>query len=387
MFSVYIVAEKERGKEWAAFLKSRPEDVVLAGVADSLATAISECAQSIPGVLLLDDDLLRASSDSILPLAQAPYPIVLIIGPNDGAATHRAIQIKAKDLLTWENWRGELLLSLEKTALPLYPRDKKVGRVIGVFSPKGGVGKTTVAVNLSVALSQKHHDPVALIDLDLAFGDVAPMLSLNPALTIRDVSLTDVDPDTLNKALTLPYQNLSVLAAPAAPEQAEDILPSALVKIVGLLREDHAFVVMDMAPGYEETNIIGLDLCDTVLTICTPDVVTLRTVGQALSLFHDDFHYPADKVRLVLNRTGSHTGIERNDVSAILKSPHLYELPSAGSQPVRAANQGIPFVIQEPGSALARAISSLASELAEESGRNESGRWLRRAAKTRRPSS
>ena len=384
MFSVYIAARSLQGDEWATFLKNRPHDAVVAGVTNSLTTAIAECAEKTPGALLLDDGLLLESPEYMDALVQAPYPIVLIIAPNDGAAAHRAIQLKANDLLTWDNWPTELLLSLEKTALPLYPRDKKLGHVIGVFSPKGGVGKTTLAVNLSVALAQKQHEPVALVDLDLAFGDVAAMLALSPKQTIHDVVLADVDPATLKRAMITPHPNLSVLAAPATPEQAEDIIPSALVKIVDSLREDHAFVVIDLAPGYQDTNVIGLDLCDIVLTICTPDVVTLRTVGQALALFRDDFHYPADKVRLVLNRTGSHTGIERNDVSAILKTPHLYELPSGGSQPVRAANHGVPFVIQEPNSVLGRAITSLAAKLAEKSGNNESGRWLRRTSRTRR---
>ena len=383
MFSVYIAAKLSRSESWAAFVQNHPQDALVSGVTGSLARAVSECAQNNPGALILDDSLLTESPDFLDALAKAPYPIILIIAPNDPAATHRAIQIKAKDLLTWENWSQELLLSLQKVALPLYPRDKKAGRIIGVFSPKGGVGKTTLAVNLSVALAQRRHEPVALVDLDLAFGDVAPMLALRPSLTLHDLALSEVDPSMLHKAL-IPYNdNLSVLAAPTTPEQIEDIVPLSLVKIIEGLKDDHAFVIIDMAPGYQDTNAIGLDLCDLILTICTPDVVTMRTVGQALSLFRENFHYPAQKLRLVLNRTGSHTGIEQADVAAILKSPRLYGLPSAGSHPVRAANEGIPFIVREPNSPLARAIMLLAAELAGENNPHESQRLLRRMPRSR----
>lgn len=385
MFSVYVAASEELGRAWDQFLKERPAEAIVMGTTDALDRALSECARDLPGVLLLDDALLDRMPQAIELLQKAPYPVVLVAPPRDPGSTRRALAIKAKDLLTHDNWRLELLASLERAALPLYPRDRKVGRVTAVFSPKGGVGKTTLAVNLAVALADRQREPVAVVDLDLTFGDVSPMLALDPVLTIHDVVRHDCDPTILEQAMIAQSANVFVLAAPKTPDQAEDISGPALVKIVELLREDYAFVVMDLAPGYQETNVIALDLSDLVLTICTPDVVTLRTVGQALSLFRDDFRYPPEKIRLVLNRTGSRTGIERSDISTILKTPQLYELPSAGSLPVRAANQGVPFITQEPSAPLAKAIRGLADELTDGPHGQRSSRQTRRQSRPRRP--
>ncbi len=383
MFSVYLAANPALAKEWSAHLERRPDTAMVVGSHNALGKALAHCARDLPGVLMLDDDLLAESPEYLDTLSVTAYPILLVAHSNDPAATHRALKIKAKDILTRDNWHEELWAVLDRIAVPLYPRDKKGGRIIAVFSPKGGVGKTTLAVNLAVSIADRRHEPVALVDLDLSFGDVAPMLAINPSLTIHDVSQSGVDPATLDQAMTHLQPNVFVLAGPKAPEQAEDVTPASLVKIIEILRENYAYIVLDLAPGYQETNVIGLDLSDIVLTLCTPDVVAMRTVGQALSVLREDFRYPSEKTRLVLNRTGSRTGIEKSDITTILKTSQIYELPSAGTAPVRAANQGIAFVRQEPSSPLARAIVSLATDLTDEHPKPGKGRITRRGRRSR----
>ncbi len=384
MFSAYLaIADDFRG-ELAQFLKDRPDQAVVVGSSASLTSALRDCARDNPGVLVVDDRLVEAEPGTAAGLAAAPYPIVIIASGSIPQATRLALQVRAKDFLTRETWQAELMAALDRTAVPLYPRDKKLGQVISVFSSKGGVGKTTIAVNLAVALAERRHEPVAVVDLDLSFGDVAPMLALQPRFDIHDVILSGIDPGVLKAAMMNYASNISVLAAPHTPEEAEDIAPPQLVKILELLREEYAFVVLDLAPGYQETNIMGLDLSDVILTVCTPDVVTLRTVGQALTLFREDFRYPAEKVRLVINRTGSRTGIERSDIAAILKTPQIFELPSAGSMPVRHANQGLPFITQEPNAPLSRALTTMADALADDSAAQATLRLRRLVPRSRR---
>lgn len=365
MFSVYIAGTPDIANSWRDVIATRPDDAVVIGSTALLDQAITDCARDVPGVLLVDDALLQNAPDLLPSLSALVCPVVIVASAGDPEAARRALTIHAKDFLTTGNWRTELFASLERTALPLYPRDRHLGRVISVFSSKGGVGKTTLAVNLSVALAERLHEPIALVDLDLSFGDVAPMLSLQPQQTIHDVLQADSDPAVLKHAMVTARENLYVLAAPELPEQAEDINGPGLAAIIERLREDYAVVVMDMAPGYPDSNVIGLDLSDLILTLCTPDVVTLRTIGQALALFREDFRYPAEKIHLVLNRTGSQTGIERSDIQAILKISRIHELPSAGSLPVRAANQGVPFIVAETAAPLARAIRALAEDLVD----------------------
>ncbi len=367
MFSVYVAAANPLRGELERFLKDHPETALPLGSSEDLREALSDCARDVPGVLVLEDRLLAAEPDLLEATAEASYPVVLIANPGDSMATRRALAIRAKDFIPLERWAVELLPTLDRVALPLYRRDKKQGRVITVFSSKGGVGKTTLSVNLGVSLAQKIHEPVVIVDLDLAFGDVSSMMGLSPDLTIHDVDVQSLS-QGLDQALIECEPNVTVLPAPLTPDQAEDIDSRMLLKILQALKEDYAYVILDLAPGYAEVNVSALDLSDLILTVCTPDVVTLRTVGQALSLFRDEFRYPQDKVRVVLNRTGSRTGIERADIAAILKSPNLYELPSAGPMPVRAANDGVPFVTREPRAPLSIAVAAIADDILREEG-------------------
>lgn len=361
MFSIYVAATPEIRDVLVPFLQTQPQ-VLMMGSSSDAEAALRDLDRDRPGVLLIDDRWLAAHGAAVEPLADRAFPIVLLADPTVPEAARRALRLRAKDLVPTERWTAELLPSLERVAIPLYPRDKRRGRIVTVFSPKGGVGKTTLSVNLAAGLAEKTHESVVIVDLDLAFGDVSSMLGLDPKTTIHDCLHDGL---SAREALTVVSPHLSVLAAPFAPDEAEDISGPLLVNLLERLREEHAYVVVDLAPGYQETNLAALDVSDTVFTVLTPDVVTLRTIGHALTVFRKDLHYPPGKVRLVLNRTGSRTGIERSDIVTLLKTPVSHELPSAGSAPARAANQGVPFVQAEPRAALTMAVLEMVSDLAQ----------------------
>ncbi|NMP24164.1 AAA family ATPase [Sulfobacillus harzensis] len=377
MFSVYVATTEFRTAEMVASLKSYSDSLVVLGWADTLDKAWADCRRDIPGVLLLDDALLAENTGWIETLSRASFPIVLWALSLDPGSARRALALKAKDLISGPQWKTDLVPALERVAIPFHQRDKQDGRILAVFSSKGGVGKTTLSVNLALALAEKSHDPVLIADLDLAFGDVSAMMGLKPALTIHDV-----DPDNLghsvDRIIVSSNGPVSVLPAPLAPEQAEDVQSAVLVRILQHVKADYRYVVLDLAPGYHDLNISALDVADLILTVCTPDVVTLRTISQALALFRDQFHYPDEKIRLVLNRTGSDTGIERSDILAILKTQRIYELPSAGSMPVRAANDGVPLISKEPRAPLTQAIRAVADDLEHEDAPTRGFRWPRR---------
>ncbi|MCY0878466.1 MAG: P-loop NTPase [Firmicutes bacterium] len=373
MFTVYVAVASDLEQAIVAEIKGRP-DLVLLGTAHDAFTAIRACRQAHPGVLILDDALLaNASADALASLANAPYPIILLAGADGPAVAKRALTIGAQDLVDRAEWRQELLPSLERVARPL-AGDKREGRVISVFSSKGGVGKTMLSANLAVSLADKVHDPVVIVDLDLTFGDIAALFGATPKTTIRDLMTAPLTLQAVMGALTEVLPQVFVLAAPRTPEEVEDIRAEALVPVFQWLRQAFHYVIVDLSPGYDQINVTTLDLSDVVLVITTPDVVTLRAVSQSLRLFRQGFHYDEQKVRLVLNRSGSRTGITVQDVAATLKQPVLYELPTEGNLPARAANQGVPLLRLEPESSLAVAIGDLASRLIQE----ESGRRPKR---------
>lgn len=380
MFTVYVAVAEDLLNLLADQLREHAE-VVMLGITADLVAAVQACAQKHPGVLVLDDALLtQASAETVHSLVDAPYPIVLLATANGPAVAKRALAIGAKDLIDRSQWRQELFLTLERVALPI-AGEKREGRVISIFSPKGGVGKTMLSTNLAVSLANKSHDPVVIVDLDLAFGHVAAMFGSAPKATIRDLMDRPLTVQTMMATVTEVVPHVFVLAAPLKPEEVEDIRAEALVPLFQLLRQTFHYVIVDLSPGYDQINVTTLDLSDILLVIATPDVVALRTVSQSIRLFREGFHYDAKKVQLVLNRSGSKTGITAKDVSATLKHPVLYELPTEGSLPTRAANQGIPLLSLDPHCPLSHAIGDMAARLIqEEAGRRNKRRtpkdWL-----------
>jgi pilus assembly protein CpaE len=328
--------------------------------------AVEECGREMPGVLLIDDVLLAASPGMIDQLATKVYPRVYLAAGSDPHAMRRALAVGARDLVDEGTWSKELLLALERVAQPLVGSDRAPGRIITIFSPKGGVGKTTISVNLALALAEKRHEKVILVDLDLAFGDVSLMMGLTPTTTLHELMGQSIDLTRIEHVVTKFASNVFVLPAPLHPEEAEDVHPDDLSVLLLGLKEYYTYVIVDLAPGYDDLNVTALDLSDVVLTVCTPDIVALRTVSQALQLFREGFHYPPRKVRVALNRSGSKTGISVDDVTAILGHPVNYELPSEGTLPVRAANEGVPLMRAEPTCHLSAALDRIADVLVRE---------------------
>lgn len=364
---MYVAIQEGLRAKLVGAVKNIP-GAVLDGSSTDLRQALDECATENPGVLLIDDELLIQNVGLFEQIASLPYPIVVLASPTDAGAARRALAIKAKDFISLDSWQQDLAAILSRVATPLEGEVHHDGRVIVVFSSKGGVGKTTLSVNLAIALAKASRQPVAIVDLDIQFGDVAPMVGDAPLVTLYDLvkGTTHIEADMVKRALKRVANNVYILAAPNNPEEADDIRADHIVQVLQLLRETHAYVVVDTAPGYTDINVAAFDFSDTILTVCTPDVVTLRTVGQALQVFYDGFHYAKDKVRIVLNRSGSKTGVETTDIAQVLQSAVSYQLPSDGAYPVRAANEGQPLMLQFPESALARAIQNIANDIVQE---------------------
>lgn len=367
MYTVYVACSDEYRVPLVGAIQAQP-NVILAGQASDGQTAYDHCARIQPGVLILDDALLiQASRELMTQFAQAPYPIVVLAHTEGPQTAKTALAVGADDFLDKANWKSELFGTLDRVAERLFD-ENKAGKLISIFSSKGGVGKTTLSVNLALALAQKLHDPVVLVDLDLNAGDVAAMVGHpHPSHTVHDLVDGPLDAPRVRLALLEVAPNLYVLAAPEEVQDVDDIEPHLLISLLSLLKDLFSYVVVDLAPGYDDVIVTTLDLSDLILAVCTPDVVTLRTVAQALQLLRDGFHYPLAKVRLVLNRSGSKTGISSADVKAILNNRVAYELPSEGIIPARAANEGIPLLLSDPRCALAGAILNLATTLIRES--------------------
>jgi pilus assembly protein CpaE len=241
-----------------------------------------------------------------------------------------------------------------------------MSKVIAVFSPKGGVGKTTIAVNLALALTEKGARRVCLVDLDLAFGDVAITMQLFPTHSIEQaIGAEDaLDVEMLDGLLTRHQDSLMVLAAPPHPDTRERVTPLLVSRIIRTLRETFDYVVIDTEPAFDEQVLTALDETDEVVLVTTLDVPTLKNVKVAVETF-DALHIARDNRHLVLNRADDEVGINADKVEGILGMTVDAQI-SSSLNIAAATNAGSPVIVSEPDHQLSTSVRELASRLAGE---------------------
>jgi pilus assembly protein CpaE len=221
------------------------------------------------------------------------------------------------------------------------------GQVVTFFSPKGGVGRTTLAVNFAVAAKAELGKKVALVDGGLQFGDVGVLLNLNPKnQSIADVAreMATGDLETLESTLVDHSTGVRVLMAPPSPEMAELVGPDHVSKIVAALRQTHDLVVVDCSPLLQDVTLAFLDQSDIVLTVLTLEITNIKNIRQFLALV-EQLGYPDGKVQLLLNRADSGYGIRLHDVESSIGRKISHSVVSDGRTVVYALNRGVPFVV------------------------------------------
>src|SRR4051794_11900184 len=241
-----------------------------------------------------------------------------------------------------------------------------MSKVVAVFSPKGGVGKTTIAVNLALALTDKGARRVCLVDLDLAFGDVAITMQLFPTHSIEQAigSENTLDTEMLDGLLTRHQDSLMVLAAPPHPDTRERVTPLLVSRIIRTLRETFDYIVVDTAPAFDEQVLTALDETDEVVLVTTLDVPTLKNVKVAVETF-DALHIARDNRHLVLNRADDEVGINADKVEGILGMTVDAQISSSLGI-AAATNAGSPVIVSDPDHQLSTAVRQLAITLAGE---------------------
>lgn len=244
---------------------------------------------------------------------------------------------------------------------PIVEADGELGRVITVFSTKGGAGKSVIATNLAVVLAQRSPRPVVLIDADLQFGDIAVMLKLAPQHTIVDaVSALDRLDAQLLQDLLIEHtpSKLRVLPAPLEPAFADQIGAAEMVRIVEVLRTFCSFVVVD-TPAYFNDVVLGLiEVSDDVLLVAGMDIPNIKNVKiglQTLRLLNT----PMEKLRLVLNRANSKVKLDVGEVERTLGVQAEALIPSDVVVP-QAVNKGEAVVLNAPKAGVSRSIEQLA---------------------------
>lgn len=296
-------------------------------------------------------------------------PVVMIADTVSRELLQSAMRAGIRDVISEPLDEAELKSALVR-ALGLVQRGREKGeeaphggKVVTVFSTKGGCGKSVVATNLAVLLAQDTGEEVCLVDLDLQSGDLALMLQLLPAYTMHDVveQIHNLDAEAMRGYLTTHRSGVSLLTAPTEPAQAESIGAQDATAILELLREMFPYVVIDSPPAFTDTVLAALDETDETVLLTSMDVPSIKNLKMGLQTL-EQLGIPRDRIDVVLNRADSKVGLRLEEVEKAVGTSVDIAVPSSRDVPL-SVNQGIPLAIGDRKSAVTSALAELAKRV------------------------
>lgn len=377
---------------------ARAEGVLELGGVPELENVLAERGREID-VVLLGPSVAAADALKVAERVQRRSPDVSVLFVADALSSDllsSALRAGVRDILPTEFTADQLSGAIGRAqALSRQIRERSTGadgddddeathEIVTVFSSKGGVGKSFVAANLAVMLAQRTGEPVALVDLDLQFGDLAIMLQMFPARTMYDAaqSLQRLDVQALKGYLAAHRSGVHLLAAPFEPGLAETISAEAVQRILRMLRQAFRYVVVDSPASFTEHIVAALDESDHCALVTSMDVPSIKNLKLALQTL-DLLGFARERVRLVLNRADTEVGLRVSEVEKTLGMKVDVSIPSGREVPL-SINRGVPLVGEAQYSPVVLALARLADTLGviDKSGvaRAPRGRFFRRKA-------
>lgn len=300
-----------------------------------------------------------------------PSLYIAMVTPRQGMEdVRRAMKVGARECLSEPLTEDAVQRVIDEAGDFGAAASEHKGIIIAVMSSKGGVGKSTVSVDLSIAFKQAGTGRIALVDGDLYFGDVATMLNLRPERTIHDLNGA-LDVEIADRFLTHHPSGIEVLAAPLRSEQAEEIPPDRFREILNILQGLYTYVVVDVTAAAMETMLPTVDVADIVVVLSTLDVVCLKDVSQAIDMLNK-LRFPAKNILLVGNRFDERYSLNPKDAEKALSMRFSAVLPR-DDRVIMGANRGVPMTLGEPNAPFTRQVVALAKSITTQVGRLNNG--------------
>ena len=280
----------------------------------------------------------------------------------------KAMRAGAKEFVSKPVIKTEFLEIFRELLKDINSKEEKDScKIISTFSNKGGIGKTSVAVNLAVELAQMSKEKVALIDLNLQLGDVATFLDMTPPFAMDYIAdnIGSLDNEELLKTMTR-YKNttLYVIADPLNIDKSQDITAEQIRNILTALKKTFSYIVIDIGTNIDSKTITALDMSDLILLIAIVNLPAIRSTQRCMELF-DRLGYGADKIKLVLNRYMENEDIKTSDIEEVVKQKVYWKIPNNYLIMMSAINKGVPVNEINPDSNVAVNYKEFASKVSD----------------------
>lgn len=317
------------------------------------------------GIVSLDADPPKGLELVARLIESSPDCAILVISSsNDGNLILQAMRAGAKEFLTQpvriEDLAGALARIGERR-LGKGEKRARVSQVIAVAGAIGGVGTTSLAVNLGCALAKSAKNSVALIDLDLCLGDADVVLDAIPDYTLVDVAqnVTRLDFTLLKRSLTKHASGLYLLPRPVQIEDSRLVTPEDLQRVIGLMKATFTHLVVDLSKGYTAVDMVALEMATHILLVTQLDLPCLRNVVRLMMSFNE-MKGLADKVKIIVNRVGLDTGqITLKKAQDTIGREIFWQLPNDYRTMIEVRNNGVPLIEHCPKAAITQSIVAL----------------------------
>ncbi len=280
----------------------------------------------------------------------------------------RAMRLGAKEFLPKPVLREDLQRILSVFLQHGEEQDDTASKIITIYSNKGGIGKTTIAVNLALELAKTTKDKVALVDLNLQLGDISTFLNLNPAFDVSYVikNLIDKRDETLLKAFEK-YKDTSmyVLSDPSYIEQSESITPQQITELFKALKRVFPYIIVDMSSNIDPNSLKILDLSDWIMFTTIVNIPAIRNSQRCLNLFKSR-RYPSDKVKIIINRYMENDEIKVEDIETTLGEKIYWKIPNNYFSIMDSINKGVTVSEINSSSNIANSFRDLASKVSDD---------------------